>query len=153
MKRIFLLLIVIITLYSCKKNDNLSVDDSINKSEQTPVYNFDVQDVTGKDSIPLNKTVSYQVYLKQQNFYQSGQIYTISWSPSDQQLDGTISYNNKEYRQGDLLGIEYDNIKSTNVCYVTYKAFSARKGTYTLDFTVTDRKGITYTKSKNLKVY
>jgi hypothetical protein len=153
MKKLLIFFIAGMTLLSCKKNDSLTIDDSVNQSENTPVYTFDVQDVAGKDSIPLNQPVTYQVFIKQQDFYQSGQTYTLTWLPSDQQLDGTLTYNGKEYRQGELIKIPYDSIKDTNVFNVIYKAFSARKGDYELDFTILDRKAVTATKKKIIKVY
>lgn len=42
MKKIVLMILVGLTLHSCQKNDGLTVDDSVNKSENTPVYTFDV---------------------------------------------------------------------------------------------------------------
>ncbi|MET3114901.1 hypothetical protein AAKU52_002641 [Pedobacter sp. CG_S7] len=62
MKNLLILLIAAMTLLGCKKNDFLSVDDSVNQSEKTPVYTFDVQDQAGKDSVALNQPVTYQVY-------------------------------------------------------------------------------------------
>lgn len=153
MKKYIILMLLGLTTFGCKKNDQLTVDRSVNFGDQPPQYVFDVQDITGKDSINLNGTVNYQVYLKQQDFYQSGQKYTITWVPSDQQLDGTLTYNNQAFRQGEIISVNYDDIKSGNVFNVAYKAFSARVGQYELDFTIVDRSGNTQTKKNKIKIY
>lgn len=93
MKKYLIFLFFGILVISCKKNDVLTVDRSVNYGDQPPHYVYDVQDVLGQDSVRLNATVTYQVYIKQQDFYQSGQKYAMSWVPSDQQLDGTLNYN------------------------------------------------------------
>lgn len=153
MKKYIILILLGLLVIGCKKNDQLTVDRSVNYGDQVPQYILDVQDVTGKDSVSLNGTVNYQVYLKQQDFYQSGQKYRLTWTPSDQQLDGTLTYNNQGYRQGELITVKYDEIKAGNIFSVTYKPFSSRIGVYELDFSIVDRSGNTQTKKKKINIY
>lgn len=153
MKKYIILLFFGILVISCKKNDVLTVDRSVKYGDQPPHYVYDVQDVLGQDSVRLNATVTYQVYIKQQDFYQPGQKYVMSWVPSDQQLDGTLTYNNKAYRQGETIIINYGDIKTINVFNVGYRAFSPRVGVFSLIFTIVDRSGNTLTKQRNLKIY
>lgn len=153
MKRIILIIVLGLLIISCKKNDQLTVDRSVNSGDQPPQYVFDVQDVTGKDSVSISGTVNYQVYLKQQDFYQSGQKYMLTWVPSDQQLDGTLTVNNQAYRQGETITVSYDDIKASNIFNVVYKPFSARVGSYELDFTLVDRSGNAQTKKKKIKIF
>ena len=153
MKRFIFIIVLGLLIIGCKKNDQLTVDRSVNSGDLPPQYVFDVQDITGKDSVSLSGTVNYQVYLKQQDFYQSGQKYTLTWVPSDQQLDGTLTVNKQAYRQGEIIAVSYDDIKSANVFNVMYKPFSARIGSYELDFTLVDRSGNAQTKKKKIKIY
>lgn len=142
-----------IVFLSCTKSDELTLNGSVNASQETPIYNFDVQDVSGKDSVEINGSVNYAIYIKQQNFYQSDQTYYIVWFPSSPVLDGTVNYNGNYYRQGDIIGVSYDSIKNTNLLYFTYKPFWPQVGKYSLNFVITDRNEAAMNKVKSLKVY
>ncbi len=153
MKNYVFAVFLFFVFFSCKKIEELTLNGSVNISEETPIYNFDVQDVTGKDSVEVNKSVTYAVYIKQQTFYQSDQFYYIIWFPSASELEGTITYNGNNYRQGDIIGVSYDSIKNTNLLYFVYKPFSAHVGKYSLSFLIADRNYVTMNKVKKLKVY
>ncbi|MET3114838.1 hypothetical protein AAKU52_002578 [Pedobacter sp. CG_S7] len=68
-------------------------------------------------------------------------------------MDGTLLYNGNKYRQGELITVDYDSVKDKSVFNVVYEPFSGRRGDFELDFTITDRKGVSHTKNKALKIY
>jgi len=117
-----------------------------------PTFNFVIQTLSGRESISNLETQKYSFYLRQQSFYLANQVYQLSFACSNN-FDGSLLVNGKTWRQGDLIPIEYDQIKDSGFLFeADYKPIAPAVGSYSVSFTITDKFGISKSQSKPITV-
>lgn len=141
---------IILLLISCKKN-TLNIAEDKETINAIP-YNFLVLTNSGIDQISKSGQQTYSFYLRQQEMYVAGQIYKLSFKCGDF-YDGKLTVNGYTWRQGDVISIDYDQVKNNNFLFEgSYQPIPPSVGSYSITFIITDRFGKTKTAVKKINV-
>lgn len=125
----------------------------LSAEDASPIIAFEVRSLTGKDSVLVGEKMAYEGYIKQVEFYQPRKTYKVKIAISGD-AQGAIYYNDKEYRNGDWISMDYDELRNNdNVFYFTFKQYSTSQlGKDDITFTCTDNLQ-TQSVSKTLTIY
>jgi hypothetical protein len=150
MRNTALLLFLLVSLISCRK-ETLEIQQTTD-SDVYPSFNFNIESITSVDTVSVGSKINYNLYIRQQIVHIPGRKYFVSFR-IPQAMDGEAIINDKPWRSGDIVMIEYDQVVRSN--YRLPFSYTPRDGkatSYAIDFACYDEAGKTLSYSKNINV-
>ncbi len=143
-------LFLLFGLLACRK-ETLDIQQA-SDSGLHPAFNFNIENISHHDTVPVGGVIIYNLYIRQQLVYVAGRKYYLSFT-LPQGHDGEALINGKTLRSGDLVVVNYDAIVKNNYrVKFTYSPSDRRPASYPIQFACQDEAGkiLTYTKQLHL---
>ena len=135
--------------FSCQEK-SLTLQDQSNSSV-IPDYNFIVETV-GSDIITPGTSVTYNLYIRQQNTYAAGQKYYLTFTLADT-YDASAIVSGNAWKSGDIIPVAYDSLVRNNYrVKMIYTPVARSAQNYSISFTCKDEKGAVHNFSKNITI-